>query len=113
GERRTHMRARLGFALMLFCGGAALLKAAETPGTALLVLAKNDQALFIVDPATLTVVGQVPSGPDPHEVIASADGKVAYISNYGGGSFNTITVVDLVSQKALPTLALGAVRGPH
>lgn len=100
-------------ALVLFCSGAALLNAAETPQTALLVLSKGDHALFIVNPATLTVVGQVPSGPDPHEVIASADGKLAYISNYGFGRYNTITVVDLVNQEALPIIDLGALRGPH
>lgn len=107
------MTSRLSLVLVLCCLGAALLNAAETPQTVLLVLAKSDQALFIVNPATLTVVGQVPSGPDPHEVIASTDGKLAYISNYGGGSFNTITVVDLVNQVALPTIDLGALRGPH
>jgi len=107
------MASKLYLALVLCCVGAGLLTAAETPQTALLVLAKSDQSLFIVDPATLTVVGQVPSGPDPHEVIASADGKLAYISNYGGGSFNTIAVVDLVKQVALPVIDLGALRGPH
>ena len=107
------MRMRLGIALVVFCGWAGLLTAAETPSTALLVLAKTDQALLIVDPATLTVVGQVPSGPDPHEVSASADGKLAYVSNYGGGSLHTISVVDLVNQKALPTIELGPLRGPH
>jgi len=107
------MRMRLGIAVAFFCGWAGLLTAAETPSTALLVLAKTDQALLIVDPATLTVMVQVPSGPDPHEVSASADGKLAYISNYGGGSLHTISVVDLVNQKALPTIELGALRGPH
>jgi YVTN family beta-propeller protein len=98
---------------ILVFSAAAFLHAAETPQTALLVLSKGAHALFIVDPATLTVVAQVPSGPDPHEVIASADGKTAYISNYGGGSYNTITVVDLVNQKTLPIIDLGALRGPH
>ena len=98
---------------ILLFGAATLLIAAETPQSALLVLSKGQQALFIVDPSTLTVVGQVPSGPDPHEVIASADGKTAYISNYGGGSYNTITVVDLLNQKTLPIIDLGALRGPH
>lgn len=110
------MASRRTFALVLFvllCSGAALLNAAETRQTALLVLAKTDQTMFIVDPATQTVLGRVPAGPDPHEVIASADGKFAYISNYGGGSYNTITVVDLVNQKALPVIDLGALRGPH
>jgi YVTN family beta-propeller protein len=104
------------FAIALFIlvfSAAHLLNAAETPQTALLVLSKGQQALFIVDPGTLTVVGQVSSGPDPHEVIASADGKTAYISNYGGGSYNTITVVDLLNQKTLPIIDLGALRGPH
>src|SRR5205823_5870661 len=58
-------------------------------------------------------VARVPSGPDPHEVIASADGRLAFISNYGGGAYNTITVVDLVAQKALPAVDLGPLRGPH
>ena len=107
------MTSRLSLVLVFSCIGAALLNAAETPQTVLLVLAKADQALFIVNPATLTVVGQVPSGPDPHEVIASADGKFAYISNYGGGSYNTITAIDLVNQVALPAIDLGALRGPH
>jgi len=98
---------------VLVFSAAPLLNAAETPQTALLVLSKGQQALFIVDPVNLTVVAQVPSGPDPHEVIASADGKTAYISNYGGGSYNTITVVDLVNQKTLPIIDLGALRGPH
>src|ERR1700682_2337491 len=90
-----------------------LLYAAETPHTALLILAKSDQTMSIVDPATQTVVAQLPAGPDPHEVISSADGHFAYISNYGGGAFNTITVVDLVNQKVLPVIDLGPLRGPH
>ena len=56
----------------------------------------------------MKVVARMPSGPDPHEVIASADGKFAYISNYGGGAYNTLTVVDLVEQKTLTAVDLGA-----
>ncbi|MEP6733233.1 MAG: YncE family protein, partial [bacterium] len=37
----------------------------------------------------------------------------AYITNYGSGAYNTITVVDLVTQKSLATIDLGALRGPH
>src|SRR5271157_3543518 len=110
---RVTMTKRLALALLLSCVGQALLNGAETPSPALLVLSKGDLTLAIVNPATLQVVGRVPSGPDPHEVIASTDGKFAYISNYGGGSFNTITVVDLVNQKTLPVIDLGALRGPH
>ena len=97
----------------IFCMVATVLKAAETPSVSLLALSKGEQTLSIIDPTTLVVVGRVPAGPDPHEVIASDDGKVAFISNYGGGSYNSITVVDLLAQKTLPIIDLGALRGPH
>jgi YVTN family beta-propeller protein len=95
------------------CATAAALWAGETPSAALLVLSKTDHTLAIVDPATLKIVAKIPSGEDPHEVIASADGKTAFISNYGFGRFNTISVADLVAQKALPAIQLGALYGPH
>ena len=92
---------------------APAVKSAETPSTALLILAKSEQALYIVDPGTQAVVAKVSAGPDPHEIVASEDGKFAYISNYGGGSLNTISVVELVKQKTLQAIDLGALRGPH
>ena len=57
----------------------------------------------------------MPSGPDPHEIVADADGKRAYVSNYIGadGAHNTISVVDLAEHKALAPIDLGALRGPH
>lgn len=87
--------------------------AESTPSPALLVLSKGDHTLAIVEPTSLKVIARMPSGPDPHEVVASADGKFAYISNYGGGRYNTITVVDLIAQKTLTAIDLGALRGPH
>ena len=92
---------------------SGVLRAESTPPKALLVLSKGDHTLSIVDPASLTVLASMPSGPDPHEVVASTDGKFAYISNYGGGAYNTLTIVDLVGQKTLPAVDLGALRGPH
>lgn len=100
-------------AVLTLTAFAILARAADTPQTSLLILGKSDQSLSIVDPVSLQVIAKLPSGPDPHEVIASDDGKFAYISNYGGGTFNTITVVDLVAQKTLPAIDLGALRGPH
>jgi len=84
----------------------------QSPGS-LLVLSKHDQTLAIVDPTTLKVVAKVPVGNDPHEVIASADGSKAYVSNYGFGAYHTLAVVDLLEHKALPTVDLGALSGPH
>src|ERR1700693_1438204 len=100
-------------AIILFGIFSTVMKAAETPSVSLLALSKAEQTLSIIDPTTLAVIARVPSGPDPHEVIASDDGKFAYISNYGGGAYNTITPVDLLAQKTLPIIDLGALRGPH
>jgi YVTN family beta-propeller protein len=88
---------------------------AQAPSAALLVLEKDDHALAIVDPVSLRVVQRVEAGPDPHEVVASDDGRFAYISNYGafGVPHHTISVVDLVAQKALPAIDLGALLAPH
>jgi YVTN family beta-propeller protein len=84
-----------------------------TPKASLLVLSKHDRTLAIVDPASLHVIAKVPVGDDPHEVIASADGHTAYISNYGFGAFHTLAVVDLVGQHEEPQIDLGSLRGPH
>jgi YVTN family beta-propeller protein len=92
--------------------GPATVKS-TTPKTALLVLSKQNHTLAIVDPADLHVVAKVPVGEDPHEVVASTDGRTAYVSNYGFGAFNTISVLDLVGQEAEPQIDLGALRGPH
>ncbi len=99
--------------LFLFFSLSAQANAQSSGGQELLILSKRAHTLAIVDPSDLEVVARVPVGNDPHEVIASADGKTAYVSNYGFGAFNTITPVDLVRQAPLPPIDLGALRGPH
>jgi YVTN family beta-propeller protein len=101
------------FILVVLFLGACRLDAHTAPDRALLILAKEDNTLLIVNPASLKVIAKLPVGPDPHEVIASTDGTTAYVSNYGGGAYNTLTVVDLIGKKVLPTIDLGALRGPH
>lgn len=105
--------AALGPALLLLGAAATSFRAAPGPSGVLLVLSKADHVLSLVDPATRRVVAQLPSGPDPHEVATSSDGRVAYISNYGGGALHTITPIDLVGRRALPAIELGALGGPH
>jgi len=74
---------------------------AQTAQKALLVLNKSDSTLAIIDPSTLRVVGRVPTGEAPHEVIASADGRFAFVSNYGTGPTpgNTLSVIDIAARK--------------
>ena len=108
------MKLRLAFCVLFISSfGFGVLHAQNTPTDALLVLSKTGHTLAIVDPVTLKAITRIPVGNDPHEVIASTDGKTAYVSNYGGGAYNTLAVVDLVARKALPSVDLGALRGPH
>jgi len=100
------MSAALSF-LAIACSAQSISK-----GT-LLALSKTDHTLAIVDPTTLKVLAKVPVGTDPHEVIASSDGKTAYVSIYGGGSLHEINVIDLVNQKALPSIDTKPFLGPH
>lgn len=95
-------------------GFAAAAIAAETPSPALLVLNKADQAMAIVDPASGQVVARVGVGEGPHEVTVSADGKLAFVGNYGQQTpGRTISVIDLVAQKELRRVDLGPLRRPH
>ena len=87
--------------------------AQSTPARSLLALSKGDHILAIIDPGTLKVIARVPVGSDPHEVVASAGGKTAYVSIYGGGSFHELNVIDLVAQKPLPTIDTRPLMGPH
>jgi YVTN family beta-propeller protein len=81
----------------------------------LLVLEKDTRQLAIVDPLQLRVLARLPSGPDPHEVEASSDGKVAYISNYGGegSDQHIISRIDLVARGPLAPIDLGALHSAH
>jgi len=87
--------------------------AQSTPHRTLLALSKHDHTLAVVDPASLKVVARLPVGPDPHEVIASADGTKAYVSIYGFGRYHTLNVLDLVGRKPLADIDTGALAGPH
>jgi len=92
---------------------SAGLLAQSRPPESLLILSKQDHTVAIVDPTTLKVLVRIPVGNDPHEVIASSDGNTAYVSNYGGGAYNTLTAVDITLQTPLNAIDLGPLRGPH
>lgn len=104
---------QLIFLLILATIVVCALDAQNAPQSSLLALSKKGQTLAIVDPSTLKVLARVPVGNDPHEVIASWDGKTAYVSNYGFGAYNSLAVVDLAGKKALSPIDLGPLRGPH
>src|SRR5579864_4060343 len=87
---------------------------AELPRPLLLVLDKPEGKLLLVDPAAKKVIGQVPTGAGPHEVAVSADGKLAFVANYGDQTpGSSLSVIDLEARKEIRRVDLGALRRPH
>jgi DNA-binding beta-propeller fold protein YncE len=75
----------------------------------LLVLLRDASALAIVDPVSGTVLGRVPTAPDPHEVTASPDGRLAFVASPSDG----ISVIDIAALKEIRRVDLGPGSGPH
>ena len=115
--KRSSALRKLTLAIFLFglvIAGDPAAGSAQTPSPALLVLNKEDATLSIIDPGTRKTVAKIPTGEGPHEIAVSDDGKMAFVANYGGRSpGNTISVMDLVAQKELHRVDLGALRRPH
>ncbi len=64
------------------------------------------QAVTIVDPTTLKVVGSVPTGrPESHMLAISRDERRGYTVNVGSG---TVSVLDLENRKLITTIAVCA-----
>jgi YVTN family beta-propeller protein len=98
---------------------------AATPSTSssglLLVANKGDQTLDLIDPDTGRRVATVAEGGTTgHEVVASPDGKRAFVPIYGnsgvgtpGTDGSTIAVIDLVEHKLIHTIDFGHGVRPH
>ena len=81
----------------------------------LLVLNKDDATFAIVNPDSGAVLGKVPVGQGPHELVASTDGKYAFASNYGTGPApgHTISMIDIAAQKELRRIDVAPLSRPH
>ena len=124
---RTTLLSRSGLAALLIATLAALSHSAPlqnqagasqpqaTTGAVLLVLNKIENTLAIIDPASLRILGKVPTGEGPHEVIASADGRTAYVANYGTQQKvgNSISIIDIAARKETKRVELGPLARPH
>lgn len=107
--------ARCALVAIAVAASAAAGAQTTTPSPALLVLNKEEGALVIVDPRTMKIAGRVPTGQGPHELAVSADGRTAFVGNYGTGPApgSTISVIDLVAQKELRRVDVSPLRRPH
>ena len=66
----------------------------------LVALNKAEATLAIIDPSDMKVIGKVPTGDSPHEVVLSADGKTAFVANYGAQTpGSSLSVIDLEAKK--------------
>jgi YVTN family beta-propeller protein len=108
---------RMRFLGIAACAAVTVLASAvlhAQSGDALLVLNKDDNSLAIVDPATGKVTGRVPTGNGPHEMVASSDGKFAFVTNYGDREpGSTLSMIDIAARKETRRVALGSLRRPH
>ena len=99
---------------LFLIASSCTLFAAELPRPLLLVLNKPEGKLLLVDPTAKKVIGEVATGNGPHEVTVSADGKLAFVANYGDQTpGESISVIDLEAKKELRRVNLGALRRPH
>ena len=101
------IRCAAALALLAASAGAATAQTASEPR--LLVLLRDASALAVVDPAEGTVLGQVPTVGNPHEVAATPDGRLAFVASPSEG----ISVIDLASMTEVRRLDVGAGSVPH
>lgn len=103
-------------ALLALMPGAARAQApAPTPGGSgaagtLLVGNKGENTLSFIDLASGRELGRAATGPMPHEIAVSPDGRRAAVVAYGGRS---IDIFDLRTRARLRTVDLSPNAGPH
>ncbi|MGB6430691.1 MAG: cytochrome D1 domain-containing protein [Candidatus Acidiferrales bacterium] len=72
----------------------------------LYVTTELDHAITIIDPATMKIVGTVPTGQaESHMLAISRDGKRGYTANVGPG---TVSVLDLVARKTITVIPVAS-----
>ncbi len=78
------------------------------PKTGLLYVSTElENAITIIDPATLKIVGAVPTGQsESHMVAVTSDGRRAYTANVGPGN---VSVLDLEAKKVIATIPIARV----
>jgi YVTN family beta-propeller protein len=119
---------RLYFAIlpMIFASAALLPSSGSSPASTastgvLLVANKGDRALGIIDPKSGVQVATVAeNGNTGHEVIASPDGRIAYVPIYGdsgvgkpGSDGANLVVIDIASRKVVGNIDFGHGVRPH
>jgi YVTN family beta-propeller protein len=70
----------------------------------LYVTTELDKAVTIIDPKTLKIVGQIPTGQEQsHMLVVTRDGKRGYTANVGPG---TVSVLDMAARKTIAVIPI-------
>ncbi len=95
------LKCKLILALMILC------KLTFAQQHYLLVLSKTEKKLIVLDYKTLDRVGSIAVGEDPHEVVTTTDGALAYVSiplmNGNGHEIDVLDLKTLKPQKVIDT----------
>src|SRR5688572_7854152 len=99
---------------IIFVFGNYVIVIGQTSKPVLVALNKADSTLAIIDPNEMKIVARIATGDSSHEVVLSADGRTAFVANYGaqtpGSSFS---VIDIATAKELRRVDLAPLMRPH
>jgi YVTN family beta-propeller protein len=111
--RTTNALALFVFGI-IFVFGDYVIVIGQPAKPVLVALNKDESTLAIIDPSTMRVVSKVPVGDSPHEVVLSADGRTAFVANYGAQKpGSSISVIDTTSGKEIRRFDVSPLMRPH
>lgn len=94
-----------GLALGLFAAAAT-----AQSGPLLLIANKGEDSVSFVDLTTGRELARRETGPNPHEIAVSPDGRQFAVVSYGGAA---IDLFDVARRERIKTIDLGANMAPH
>lgn len=73
----------------------------------ILILAKAEKKMIVLDYKSLDTIAKIPVGEDPHEIVTNDDGSLAYVSNPvmngGGHEIHIVNLKSLQPEKIIDT----------
>ncbi len=82
--------------------------------TTLVVVNRGESTISIIDADEMKVLATLPVGNGPHEVVVTADGKTAIVSNYGDQTPNSsFSIIDIATRKETKRVDILPLMRPH
>ncbi|HYC53102.1 MAG TPA: hypothetical protein VEB19_18505 [Gemmatimonadaceae bacterium] len=105
----------MDFRHLFILAAAAAPVCAQAPGLTgtLIVTNKGPSTATIIDVGSGRTLATLPTGNGPHEVVLSANGRWAVVTDYSGAPGRTLTVIDLPLLRVARTIDLGQYTRPH